>query len=462
MKSKSIVAKACCRVDLAGSTLDIWPLYLFHPGAMTVNFAVNVMTRCEIRRSTNGSRPSREIILRSLDTEREDHFASASALLKAADFNHSLAGYLCRFFLAKASNLPKDGFVLETHSESPAGAGISGSSALMIATTAALAGHFRVKLNKEAIRIIAQNVEAQLIKVPTGCQDYYPALYGGVSAIHLDADGIHREPLAVAAHEIESRFLLVYTGVPRQSGINNWEVCKAHINGDPLVFRNFEEITAIAREMRKALARREVDWKEVARLLHEEWSSRKTNIPGITTPLIESLDWQGKQEDALKAYHDLVYSPNQMVYQSADLGTYLQYVIALIKSKEWELAVTIYEVVKYPPMRLAMFPFPWGTFDPKKPDYIRLQAICHLVLGAQHRRSYRSLPTGYELDHIEAALRLQPKMAEAHYFYAVELTRLKRDFEAKAAFERAATLGNKTVKAAALEKLTKLKLSNKY
>ena len=178
--------------------------------------------------------------------------------------------------------------------------------------------------------------------------------------------------------------------------------------------------------------------------------------------LAESLDWQGKQEDALKAYHDLVYSPNQMVYQSADLGTYLQYVIALIKSKEWELAVTIYEVVKYPPMRLAMFPFPWGTFDPKKPDYIRLQAICHLVLGAQHRRSYRSLPTGYELDHLEAALRLQPKMAEAHYFYAVELTRLKRDFEAKAAFERAATLGNKTVKAAALEKLTKLKLSNKY
>src|SRR5947209_7846637 len=189
VKHDSIVAQACCRVDLAGSTLDIWPLYLFHSGAMTVNFAVNVMTRCEIRPPARSA--SREIVLRSLDTEREDSFASASALMKAKEFDHALAGYLCRFFFSTFGP-PKSGFVLETYSESPAGAGISGSSALMIATTAALARNSRIELAKEEIRVIAQNVEAQLIRVPTGCQDYYPALYGGVSSIHLDVDGIHR------------------------------------------------------------------------------------------------------------------------------------------------------------------------------------------------------------------------------------------------------------------------------
>ena len=35
-----IVAKAPCRADLAGGTLDVWPLYLYHEGAVTVNFAV--------------------------------------------------------------------------------------------------------------------------------------------------------------------------------------------------------------------------------------------------------------------------------------------------------------------------------------------------------------------------------------------------------------------------------------
>ena len=87
--------------------------------------------------------------------------------------------------------------------------------------------------------------------------------------------------------EIESRFVLAYTGAPRQSGINNWEVFKAHINGDKHVFRNFERIAEIARAMHQALV--PGNWEEVARLLREEWKLRRTNAPGITTPLIDKL-----------------------------------------------------------------------------------------------------------------------------------------------------------------------------
>jgi len=157
----------------------------------------------------------------------------------------------------------------------------------MIATTAALARWTGRDLTLEEIRVLAQNVEAQLIRVPTGCQDYYPALYGGVNSIHLDPDGIHREAVPVAAEEIDARFLLVYTGAPRQSGINNWEVFKAHINGDRRVFRNFEQIVSVARAMHDALAA--ANWGEVAGLLRAEWKLRKTNAPGITTPLIDKL-----------------------------------------------------------------------------------------------------------------------------------------------------------------------------
>jgi D-glycero-alpha-D-manno-heptose-7-phosphate kinase len=275
-KVSSVIAHAPCRVDLAGGTVDIWPLYLFHAGAVTVNFAVNVLTRCQVRR-TRGS----GLVLRSLDTGREDRFRDLDELCGATRFRHPLASYLVRFFA------PEGGLELETHSESPAGAGISGSSALMIATTAALARYTGRKLSLEAIRVIAQNVEAQLIRVPTGCQDYYPALYGGVSAIHLRADGIQREAITVDAEALERRFLLVYTGAPRQSGINNWEVFKAHINGDRRVRRNFDQIVAIAQGMHDALAA--ADWPEVERLVRAEWKLRKTNAPGISTPLIERL-----------------------------------------------------------------------------------------------------------------------------------------------------------------------------
>ena len=273
---RAILAQAPCRADLAGSTLDLWPLYLFHPGAVTVNFAISILTTCRVT-PTSG----RTIHLKSLDTDREETFADLDQLCSAKRFQHPLAARLVQFFS------PSTGFRLETNSESPAGAGIAGSSALMIATTAALARFTGHRISREEMRALAQNIEAQLINVPTGCQDYYPALFGGVSAIHLDPDGIHRETLPVAAKEVEARFLLVYTGAPRQSGINNWEVFKAHIDGDKKVIRNFEQIAQISRAMHSGLS--SGAWDDVARLLQEEWKFRKANYAGISTPQIDKF-----------------------------------------------------------------------------------------------------------------------------------------------------------------------------
>ena len=272
----TILAQAPCRADLAGGTIDLWPLYLFHHGALTLNFAINILTSCRVT-----PLKGKQIHVRSRDTKKEEQFSSFEDLRAARRFHLPLAAHLLQFFA------PKEGLLIETDSESPAGAGISGSSALIIAATAALARFTDRNLTLEQMRVIAQNVEAQIIRVPTGCQDYYPALYGGVSAIHLDADGIHREAVTVAPEEIESRFVLAYTGAPRQSGINNWEVFKAHINGDRRVFNNFERISEIARAMHHALSHG--DWEEVARLLREEWKFRRSNAPGITTPLIDKL-----------------------------------------------------------------------------------------------------------------------------------------------------------------------------
>ena len=273
---EALITTAPCRADLAGGTIDIWPLYLFHPGAMSVNIALNILTACRIT-----PHAGQGIVLKSHDINREDRFTSLESLLAAKSYQHPLAAYLVRFFR------PKGGFLLETFSESPAGAGISGSSALMIATASALARFTGSKIDIEQTRVIAQNVEAQLIGVPTGCQDYYPAMYGGVSAIHLGAGGINREPILVSLNEVDRRFVLFYTGAPRRSGVNNWEVFKQHIDGDRRVIRNFEEISRIAQAMRRALA--DEQWDDVELLMREEWKLRRTNAPGISTPLMDKL-----------------------------------------------------------------------------------------------------------------------------------------------------------------------------
>ena len=271
-----ITAKAPCRVDLAGGTIDIWPLYLFHSNPVTVNFAVDRFASCVLR-----TRADARITLRSRDLKSAEEFESLAALRAAKRYKLPLAAYVVRYFA------PETGLDLETDSEAPAGAGISGSSTLIIALAAAFnkltqAGH---KLEK--LREIAQNIEAQIIRVPTGCQDYYPAMYGGVSAIELTVAGVVRKPVLVDLEELNERVVLAYTGEPRNSGINNWEVMKAHIDGDRAVHRNFDRIAEIARAMRQALEK--PDWEEAARLLRQEWSNRKKNAPGITTPLIDRL-----------------------------------------------------------------------------------------------------------------------------------------------------------------------------
>ena len=57
-----IESSAPTRVDLAGGTIDIWPLYLFHPGAMTVNFALSLLASVRIE-----TRDDNRVILESRD-----------------------------------------------------------------------------------------------------------------------------------------------------------------------------------------------------------------------------------------------------------------------------------------------------------------------------------------------------------------------------------------------------------
>ncbi len=271
-----ITAKAPCRLDLAGGTIDIWPLYLYHPGAVTVNVAVSRFANCVVE-----TRPDDRIVIRSQVRGGEESFGSYDELCAATRYQVPLVAYLLRFFR------PPCGLDIQTDSEAPLGAGIAGSSTLIIALVSTLNRLTKAGYSLEQLREISQNIEAQIIRVPTGSQDYYPAMYGGVSAIELAADGIHRKPIQVDPEELNQRIVLAYTGVPRNSGINNWEVMKLHIDGNRRVHRNFDQISSIAQAMRGALEK--ADWNETGRLLREEWAHRRKNAPGISTPLIDRL-----------------------------------------------------------------------------------------------------------------------------------------------------------------------------
>lgn len=268
-----IATSAPTRIDLAGGTIDIWPLYLFHPGAQTINAAISLRARARI-----DTRDDDRVVIHSEDTGATVEADHWTALRDEPRLR--LLSLLAHFFEAR-------GITLTTSSDSPAGAGIAGSSALNVAVCAAFAEWRRVHYEPEALLQIALNIEAQAINVPTGLQDYRPALYGGIAALELDVDGIRRVPLDVDLRELQSRIVLCYTGEPRNSGTNNWEITKRHIDGDTFIFDCFERIRDTAAAMRDALVRH--DWDAVSAAIAEEWDNRKRLAPGVTTAAIDAL-----------------------------------------------------------------------------------------------------------------------------------------------------------------------------
>jgi D-glycero-alpha-D-manno-heptose-7-phosphate kinase len=267
-----ISASAPTRIDLAGGTIDIWPLYLFHPGSSTVNAAISLRASVELE-----SRPG-TVDLCALDVDRRMSAPRSAEL----DPDGPLP-----LLVRAVRHYGVEGVAVTTRAESPAGAGIAGSSALAIALCAALARWTRTPEDGEAVMATAMNVECQTIRVPAGVQDYRPAFYGGIASIDLGVDGVRRSALDVDAAELERRIVLAYTGAPRNSGTNNWEITKRHIDGDLAIFDCFERIRDTAAGMRLALERG--DWDAVGRHIADEWDNRKRLAPGVSTPAIEAL-----------------------------------------------------------------------------------------------------------------------------------------------------------------------------
>ena len=281
-----IKSSAPTRIDLAGGTLDIWPLHLFFGNPPTLNAAIDLYATVEIT-----PRKDKKIVLRSQDLKLKNLFSSVNALPD----NHPLE-LLTRTIKFYA---PKSGLEIITNCQAPQGSGIGGSSALNIALHGAMNKFVGKKYNKNEMIEIAKNIETQVIGVPAGCQDYYPAMYGGVRSVKPEFAGINTEMLPLNVKELTRHFILCYTGKPRNSGINNWKVTKKALDGDRKVIQNLKTISNCALEMYQLLKNGRITG--IAKIFEIEWKARKQLAPTISTPTMEKLIQSAIKNGALAA-----------------------------------------------------------------------------------------------------------------------------------------------------------------
>lgn len=283
--SLGVKVQSPTRVDLAGGTLDLWPLYAFVGGATTVNVAINLWTECAMEPHPEG------VEIHSADLAKSWSFAGRESLLSDPDPQLS-------FYRTLFEAVPElDRVSVRTRSQSPVGGGIGGSSSLLISCLKA-AHEFTGQILPGVVDLTmwAHQLEARMLRTPTGTQDYVPAIAGGLNLIHFSDTKITHEVLPVTGTPLETHFLLVNTGRSHHSGLNNFDVLSRTVNRDEVVFAALQELRVVANEMVTSIRAR--DWSAVPSLFARELDARLKLTPKFSSPEIEKLHDLSRQEGA--------------------------------------------------------------------------------------------------------------------------------------------------------------------
>ncbi len=274
MRGTRVCARAPCRVDLAGGTLDVHPLPVLLGGVHTVHAAVDVLAE-----ATAEPLPGRAVELRAHDLAGGVRAGSPEELPPD--------GPARLLAVAVRTAAPDGGVRLETRSAAPPGSGLGGSSALLVAILAALARLRGESAVPETLLPLADRIEGHVLQTLTGTQDYFPALEGGAAVLTLGLEGTRRERVPGADDALTRGLVIAYTGASHASGDLNWRILRAVLDGDRETRGKIERLAEVAAGAAEAL--RAGDLPALGHAMDADWEVRRSLASGISTPECERL-----------------------------------------------------------------------------------------------------------------------------------------------------------------------------
>lgn len=268
---QTITTRAPTRIDFGGGWTDV-PPYSDEMGGYVCNLAIARYATVTV--TVDGDAPTP--VARS-DEDRSIAEAAAK-----------------RFRLRDAQ--------ISIHSDFPIGAGLGGSSAVGVATVAALAAARGQRMMPSAIAELSREIEISDLGIPGGRQDHYAAAYGGALGLRFLASGVDVRPLPLSARtrsEIEQRCIIVYTGQSRISGETIQAVLGAYRNREPRVLDALRKMREGAELMADVLSKGDID--RLGLLVADQWAHQRSLHEAIPTPEIDEIIARGKAEGALGA-----------------------------------------------------------------------------------------------------------------------------------------------------------------
>jgi D-glycero-alpha-D-manno-heptose-7-phosphate kinase len=256
----AIVTRAPTRIDFGGGWTDV-PPYSDEMGGFVCNVAITRYATVTVTRGLERGPAGLPLT------------SEASAIVDAA---------------ARRFRMPDARIAVE--SDFPVGAGLGGSSAVTVATLAALSAVRGETIQPSKLAEMSREIEVTDLGIAGGRQDHYAAAHGGALGLRFSKDHVDVRNIDLSTKtriELERRCFVIYTGKSRMSGDTIAAVVDGYQKREPHVLLALKRMRETAELMPAALAKGNID--SLGALVDEQWQHQRSLHPAIPTPHIDEI-----------------------------------------------------------------------------------------------------------------------------------------------------------------------------
>jgi len=263
-----ILTRTPLRISLVGGGTDLPGFYKRSFGAV-ISFAINKYVYVGVNKKFDD-----KVRVSYSRTENEKH---------AMDLRHDI---IREALLSYGTN----GIEVVTVADIPgSGTGLGSSSSLAVGLSKALHKYTNGQANRHP-SVYAEHgyhIEREMCLHHVGKQDHYAAAYGGWHYFQFNADDtVSAEPIELnedEKHELENRFVLLWTGRAR----NAKDILKEQEAGIETFSPTYHRMRELAIEMRNEL--RAKDFSNIGAYMRDNWKLKKLLSSGISNPWIDEI-----------------------------------------------------------------------------------------------------------------------------------------------------------------------------
>ena len=182
----------------------------------------------------------------------------------------------------------KNKIEITTLTDIPAKTGLGSSGSFSTALIKAIYLFNQKKISRRELAEKACDVEIKKLKLPSGKQDQYISVYGGISEFSINKNGfVNIKNLKISnetTSKLENNLLLFFTGFSRDSSSILKEQNKKTIKNNKEMIQNLDFVKSIGYEIKKALIKGNCD--EFGKLMDEHWKHKLKRSGNMSNKII--------------------------------------------------------------------------------------------------------------------------------------------------------------------------------